>query len=93
MPRWDHTLRLKELWAKPAEDDDAQAAEVAPQVAERIKKLAKKVEQSKPFLSSDLEDIADEFEDIPNCDSPERAFNRTLNHLYDLADEHRIWVA
>lgn len=92
MPRWDHTLHLKELWAADAEDDDTQAIEVAPQVAERLRVFAKQIEAKKPGLSYDIEDIADEFADVPNCEHPQRAFNRTLDALYDIGDEHRIWV-
>jgi hypothetical protein len=93
MPRWVHTINLKDLWAEPAEDDDAQAIKVAPQVAERIRALAKRIEPKDPLLSSDLEDVADEFADVPDCDHPQRAFNHTLDGLYDIADANRIWVA
>jgi len=93
MPRWDHEIRIKELWAAEADDDDMQAIEVAPQVAERLRAFAKRIESKKPFLASEIENIADEFADVPETDKPERAFNDILDGLYDLADANRIWVA
>ncbi|GJE37871.1 hypothetical protein [Methylobacterium persicinum] len=96
MPRWDHTLKLKELWMDDEHDDgddNALATRVAPVAAERVRALAKKVEGANPILSDSLEEIADGFADVPDCDKPKKAFNWTLDELYDLADGNRIWIA
>ncbi len=90
MPKWNHHLRIKELWAERAEDDDAQAKEIAPEVAIRINRLAKQVKDE--VVAYELETIAEQFEDVPSTDSPQRAFNYILSDLYDLGDRERIWI-
>ena len=93
MPRWDHTLRLKELWADRTNNDNKQASEIAATVADRVAALGRKLDTKAPFLSADLEEIAEEFRDVPEQDRPQEAFNDILSSLYDLADAHRIWIA
>jgi len=93
MPRWDHTLHLKELWAEEHDDRNEQATRIAPVVAERVAALGRRLESKAPFLSADLEELAEEFGDVPNETRPSAAFNEILGNLYDLADAHRIWIA
>lgn len=90
MPKWNHHLRIKELWAEDVEDYDAQAKDVAPEVAIRVHRLANQVKD--PDLAGELEDIADQFEEVAGEDRPQRIFNLILDDLYDLGDRERIWI-
>lgn len=88
---WRHRIWVKELWAAETDDDDAQAREVAPEVAKRILALADRI-GGLGRLAMELRDIADRFEDIPHTTGPADAFNGLLEELYDLGDEFRVAI-
>lgn len=91
MPKWRYTLKIKELWQDREDDENEQAIEIAPEVSRRIHALAKQV--SDEGLRSDLEELADQFEDVKDeAGKASKAFNYYLNDLYDLGDRERIWV-
>lgn len=92
MPNWKHTIRIKDLLKHDAEDHDQTACEIGPVAAQRVKDLANKLTSREPFLSADLEEVAEALADVENEESPQEAFNDALANLYDIGDLHSIWV-
>lgn len=93
MPQWNHTLKIKELFEHDAEDHDEVARRIGPIVSGRVRKLAEKIKAEDPDLSSDLEESADYFADCEDEEQAQRMFNDALAELYDIGDQHRIWIS
>lgn len=90
-PIWDRRLTIKHLLT--SDDSDENAQEVGRKIAAILRASdwlkADKEENDERLGGSEVEQVAEEFEDIEDLDH----FNLVLDSLYDLADADRVWIA
>lgn len=90
-PIWDRRLTIKHLFSD--DDSDENAKKVGKEIAAILRSsewLKADQKNSKDRVGgSEVEQIADEFEDIENM----RHFSLVIDGLYDLADADRVWIA
>lgn len=90
-PIWDHRLTIKHLFSD--DDSDENAKKVGKEIAAILRGsewLKANQEDSEGRVGgSEVEQIADEFEDIEDM----RHFSLVIDGLYDLADADRVWIA
>jgi hypothetical protein len=94
MPNWRYTLPLKDLLSDDENADfNAASVVIAPQAAERVRHLMKRVADD-GHLYIELDEVADMFDDVLNVpvEVAQVAFNDAMKMLYDLSDIHRVWV-
>lgn len=90
-PIWDRRLTIKNLLTD--DDSDENAQEIGRKIAAILRDSdwlkADKEENDERLGGSEVEQVAEEFEDIENVSH----LNLVLNGLYDLADADRVWIA
>ena len=90
-PIWDHRLTIKHLLT--SDDSDESAKESGRDIAKALRAsswLKADIEENRDCLGySEVEQVAEEFEDIEDLDH----LNLVLDSLYDLADADRVWIA
>ena len=90
-PAWDRHLTIKHLLT--GDDSDENAQEIGRKIAAILRASAwlkaDKEENDERLGGSEVEQIAEDFEDIEDLDH----FNLVLDGLYDLADADRVWIA
>jgi len=87
MPNWNYTLELKDLLTHEDRDQE-QLNQLNQEVSNRIESFIENNRGLDETLCFDLEDLGKEF---LCCESVEE-FNSVLDCVYDVCDEHRIWV-
>jgi len=99
MPRWDYTIQAKDLLTHSQDDEENTkvALDSAPIMVGRIKKLIEKLQKHADdnyWIIDDLDRVVWAFEDVKdnNEGDPLETFNDALAQLYDVGDQHRIWV-
>lgn len=90
-PLWDHRLTIKHLLT--SDDSDESAKESGRDIAKALRASSwfkADIEENGDRLGgSEVEQAAEEFEDIENVSH----LNLVLDGLYDLADADRVWIA
>lgn len=84
MANWRMKFQLKDLLDD--NDDDENAQQIGKEVAQRLK--TSKIKSLSGVDEFDVDDFADEFENVETCEQ----FNWALDRFYDFADEQLIWV-
>ena len=100
MPRWGYTLHAKDLFGHPENDEENTkiALESAPIIIGRVERLIGTLRKQdklgdKDYIIEGLEWVIDAFKEVTDQnEDPLEAFNEALTVLYDVGDEHRIWI-
>jgi hypothetical protein len=77
---WTLTIRLGDVWKDPERDFE-----------QRRDEIVRRIKDSRWFRADTTGELADVVDDLASAPEPWR-FDIAWNHLYDLADDARVWV-